>query len=165
MEKVRLRQSTQPALDLPAQHFQGLTGVTFGQRFAHTNNRVETAVHCRTSFLLNPFVGLAEILPALGMSDDRVGAACIQEHSYGNLTRESSLFFPMDILRGDRDTSTVGLFDSGWQSREWRRHHDVAMFDVLDLGDQGIEKCARLRASFEHFPVASNNGASHLLIR
>ena len=60
---------------LPAQDVFGEVGLALFQNFAHADDGCESGFERGLQFEVYGIVGLAEILAALGVSDDYVGAA------------------------------------------------------------------------------------------
>ena len=85
----------------PKRGRQRLTRVPFAQYLTHTDDRFQSAVDRRSRFLLNRFVGLPEVLTALGVTDNGKRAAGVAQHGNRHLAGEGPLRFPVNILRSD----------------------------------------------------------------
>src|SRR5215471_17722331 len=106
--------------DLPVDDLTGLTGIALGEHLPHTNDRMQAGVYGGAGLLLDTLIGLTKKLAAFRVSDNRVGATGIDQHTRGNLTGECTFIFPVDVLRGDRNACAVGFFRGGDQSGKRR---------------------------------------------
>src|SRR5262249_39375825 len=161
MGKRGIGQPAQPVTNLSAHHINGPSGIAFREGFPHTYDCFQSAAYRGKRLLFDGFVGLPEMLAALRVANDRIGASCLDKHPDGNLAGKSAFFFPMYILSRDCDTRTVGFINGGRKRGEGRSDDDVAVFHVLDSGNQSIKKRARLGPRFEHFPIPRDDGPPH----
>ena len=74
------RNLRQASRKLGSTGFDLLSGLPLFQALAHAEDTAEPSGYCCRQTLSGGFVGLAEVLPALGMSDDDMGAAHSSEH-------------------------------------------------------------------------------------
>lgn len=98
------------------------------------------------------------------MAEDTVIYADLVEHARGNLARESTVVFPMDILRTDMDVRAECCISDSCKSRSRRADNDRYL-GILDERSQAADEVLALDDRVVHLPVACNNRSScHFLI-
>src|SRR4029453_3275370 len=70
-------------------------------------------------------IRLAEVLPALGVADNRPIDAELDEHRCRDLAGIGPLALPMDVLSGDRDLRVGERLNRGCETGERRADRDV----------------------------------------
>ncbi len=93
--------SAEPGADLLAHEALGLAGLTGLERLATAHDGGHTAGEQRLDLEVDGLVRLAEHLAALGVADDAVGAARVDEHAHGHLPGERTLRLPVNVLCGE----------------------------------------------------------------
>ena len=71
--------------------------------FAHAGDDEQARFERSVRTPADGLVGLAEVLPALGVADDRPVDTELAQHRRGDLARERAGIVPVDVLCGDRD--------------------------------------------------------------
>src|SRR5437867_1408667 len=80
-----------PVADLAAHDFQSVPRVALHKGFTHADDGRAAPLDRTARFLQHHLVGFSEILEALGMPDDTICAAVVDEHFYRDLTRERAV--------------------------------------------------------------------------
>ena len=141
--------------------FIELSGFALFERFADADDSCKTGGDDGARTLIDGLVGLAEVLTALGVSDDDVLSAGIEKHSGGNFARIGALLFPMGVLGSDTDVSTLSGGDGGGNVDSGRAARD---FDVgIGLGGLGysLDESSGLGGLNVHLPVTCDDFLTH----
>ncbi len=149
--------------ELAGDHGMRRTGITLGQKLAHTQHWRETGGQSRHEFARYQRIILAVQGATLGVANQHVGAADIRQHRPGNFTGESA---PAPrrrcpALQADAGTSQLPRHLS---EIDERRKHQAGNGLVDGIRrqqclDQGLVLAARAM----HLPVASNDGGGAFL--
>ena len=89
--------------DLGLQHLFSFAGFAFFENFANANYRHDAVLQRCVQFLVYDGVGFREILPALGVANERVRAANGSQLADGSFAGIGAFFGEVDILRADGD--------------------------------------------------------------
>src|SRR6266566_313104 len=154
-------QRTGPPAELLFQDGFGVLGFARGQRFADADDRRQTSNEGGFRLLGDGLVGFPEVLAAFRVADDDVTATRFDEHAGGNFAGEGAFFFPVKILRGNRDLRAARKLGRGGEGCKRRSDDDVAVRGVRDKGCEGGEKGARVRLCLVHLPVAGDDAAAN----
>ena len=126
----RLRDGRGDRVDLAAEDGLGLPRLALLQGLADAGDDAEPGLERGVRAARGRLVGLAEVLAALGVADDRAGGAGGDQHRARDLAGERALVLPVDVLRVDADRAALELGDGRLKGHVRRRDHDV---DALGL--------------------------------
>src|SRR5213594_760900 len=144
------------ALHLPCDHRPGGLRLALRQRLADAHDRDEARREAGVQAAVHGLVGLAEVLPALGVPDDDVGAAALAQHGDRDLARVGALRLPVDVLTGEADVRPRERRPHCFEGREGRRDHDLAPAHMADALGERARQRDRLGARTVHLPVAGD---------
>jgi hypothetical protein len=102
----------------------GATGITFGEGFAHAQDRQKAGLHRAGKLAAEDGVGFGETVAALGVSDKHGSHTYIYEHPDADLAREGSLGFGRAVL-GTHGDGRSGFGADGIEVRERWEHRDL----------------------------------------
>ena len=139
---------------LPLQHLFRLARLALGLGLADARDHVEAGSSAAVDAARHRLVGLAEVLPALGVADDRAVDPELDQHRRRDLAGERALACPVAVLREHPDVrAREGLHRL--RERDVRRaDRDV---DVAEVRlPQRAAELARLAWALEHLPVAGD---------
>ncbi len=88
---------------LAAQHVLRLAALALLLQLSDAGDHEQPGLECGRRAPCDAFVGLAEVLPSLGMADDCPVDPDLDEHAGRNLAREGAAVLPVDVLGRDRD--------------------------------------------------------------
>lgn len=111
------------------------------------------------SALVDALIRLAEVTAALAVAEDAVVYADLVEHARGDLAREGTMAFPMDVLCTDVDVRAECCVSDSCESRS-RRADDDRDLGVLDERSQTANEVLALDDRVVHLPVACNDRSS-----
>ena len=91
-------------------------------------------------------VGLAEVLPALGVADERSVHAELAQHRRRDLAGECALVGPVAVLREDADLGAGQRLHGLLERDERRADDDVDIGRQVGLAQRAAERCRLRRA-------------------
>jgi len=107
-------------------------------------------------FLVDDFVGLVEVLAALGVSDERVCCADGLEHGCGGLAGVGAFFSEMHVLQAYGDVGGGCGFDDGRERSDGWKDGDfvagVAGYERQECVHEGFG----FSGGFVHLPVGGD---------
>src|SRR5262245_13741187 len=149
-------------VDLTGDDGAGRLGLALLERLADAHDRDEAGGQHGAGPPVDGLVGIAEELPALGVTDDHEDAARLAEHRDRDLARVGALWLPVAVLRGELDPRSIEGPRHHVEGREgWRDHH-LPPARAADVLGQRLGERDRLAARAVHLPVAGDQrGAAH----
>jgi hypothetical protein len=109
---------------LPPQNVVRQAGLAFFQNFPDTTDWDKPRFQCHFQAKIHRIIGLAKILPPLGMADNHVRRPHRQQLCSGCLSGERAFVLPVDILSSYRNARSLGRLNRRRQIQERRAHHD-----------------------------------------
>ena len=114
--------------------------------------------------LVDRLVRLAEVLAALGVADDHVLRAGIDEHPRGDLARIGALLLPVGVLGARLDLRTLARLDGGGDVDRRRAADDVDVGVRLGRLRDRLHERRRLGRLDVHLPVSGNDFLAHFCL-
>src|SRR5580704_6843517 len=145
----------QRAVELRAHDRLGLAGIAFGARLADTDDGEEAGAARRQRLGAHHGIGLAVIVPALGMADDDGAGAGIFEHFGGDIARIGAGRLGVAVLAADGDARTARRLGKARHQRSRRTYYKVGTGQTAGAGDDRLKLAGRGRKPV-HFPIASD---------
>src|ERR1700733_7899136 len=108
--KLLIGQRTNPARALSRKHRLSVIGVTLFQSFTDANDRNQSRIQRGNSFLRDHLIRFAENVPTLAVPQNYITASCFDEHWRGDFSGKRALFFPVHVLRGNRNVRSARSF-------------------------------------------------------
>src|SRR5581483_6244212 len=115
-------------------------------------------------------VGLAEELPALGVTDDDIAHVQLGEHGRADLAGVRAVVLPVTVLRAEDHRDLVGVHEVLQRPDvgEWRADHDVDRLVVVLLEEEGqlLHRVDGDEMVVVHLPVGRDDrvpGLAHVL--
>ena len=106
----------------------GKPRLAFFQHFANAADGGESGFKCGLQAQIDGVVGLAEILPTLGVAHNPVSDAEGQQHGSRNFAGECAHFFPMQVLGADRNIRSPCCFQGSSEVNVgWANHDFIAL--------------------------------------
>ena len=130
---------------------------------ADANDRENAVFERSLDAHIDGFVGLAEVLPALAVADDSVFDADVLEHIGADLTGESALCRPVDILGAEMDIGFLKLLCGAAEIHE-RGTDDYIAVRIVHEGNELGDKLLSFVTVHIHFPVACDKLTPYGLI-
>ena len=150
-EPLVLRESR----DLAFEHRFGLLGLALCLGLPHARDDRETRLERGVDSQPHGVVGLAEVLPALGMADEGSLHAELEQHRRGHLAREGTFELPVHVLGVDRDAASLAeALDRRVERHERRADDDVDVGRAIAETPDLRRELPRLVRALEHLPVA-----------
>ena len=139
---------------LPLEDVLRLARLALLRRLAHAGDDLEPGLERGLGPQPHGLVGLAEVLPPLGVADERALHAELEEHRRGDLAGVRPLELPVHVLGEHADLGLPEARDRRLERRERRADDDVDGSESLrEVADRRRE-LPRLVRPLEHLPVA-----------
>ena len=106
--------------------------------------------------LVHDFVGLGEVLAALGVADEGMGSADGLELADGGFASVGAFFGEVDVLGADGDVGSLGGVDDCGQQDGRGEQGDFVAGVAGNQGQKSIDKCLGFGGRFVHLPVGGN---------
>src|SRR3954447_8154183 len=106
-------------------------------------------------------IGLAEVLPALGVAEDDAGDVDLGQHQRRDLAGERARVLLVHVLRVDLDGAPARGVDRRLEREVRRADHDVDVLDGADPRQQRADQRLSLPDRVVQLPVAGDERPSH----
>src|SRR5262249_45687885 len=128
---------------------------------ADTNDSFQLALQGASKFAIHFGVGLAEILAALGVSNDHLLAANRDKHCCRYLSGECTLFLPVHVLCSNNDPSAANGLEGSGEADERRQDRNVIAVVPGDQRAEFVNEGGGLAGRFMHLPIGGDELFSH----
>ena len=152
-------EASESSLDLACDEVEVDTGFALLEGLTAADDRRDASSESSMSALVDALIRLAEVTAALAVTEDAVVYADLVEHARGDLAREGTVAFPMDVLCTDVDVRAECCVSDSCESRS-RRADDNRDLGVLDERSQTADEVLALDDRVVHLPVACNDRSS-----
>ncbi len=142
--------------DLGLENLFGFAGFALGEDFADADDGNQAVLERGVELLVDDFVGLGEVLAALGVADERMRAADGLELADGGFAGVGAFFGKVDVLRADGDVRSLGGFNDGGQQDGRGEQGDLVAGVAGNQGQEGIDKSLGFGGRFVHLPISGN---------
>ena len=154
-------QSSQSITNLPHHDGLGEAGLTISEALADAEERMQSVAKRRLYFFIRPLILLAEVLTALGMTDDHELTTELLDVTR-DCAREGALVFPTHILRAELIGRRIAqCFSRSLQCGKRRSETDVQARIGCTLSSELADKDPCFRGRLVHFPVTDDEGSTH----
>ena len=135
----------------------------FSQCFANAQDNSHTSLNCSCGTLVYSFIGFAEVLSALRVTNDNILYAHLSQHISRDLAGKCAVLFEVNVFCADFNVGAFGQRQSSFQVCE-RYADDYAAGLVCCDRLQSVNQLSSLFAVLVHLPVAGNNCLSQCLV-
>ena len=147
--------------DLRLEHLFGFAGFALGENFADADDGNDAVLERGVQLLVDDFVGLGEVLAALGVADERVGSADGDELADGGFAGVGAFFGEVDVLAADGDVRALGGFNHrGQQDGRWEEG-DLVAGVAGDERQKCIDKGLGFGRRLVHLPIGGDQSFTH----
>ena len=146
--------------DLAVDDRGGLIGFALVERFAHADDGRQPGGERGGGALVDGFIRLAEVLTALGVTDDDVGDTGIEQHGGGNFARVGAGSGPVHIFSTHHHRGAFGGFHNGGNREVGRADENLGEVAGGQRGNDFLDEGGAFGGSLVHLPVAGDQNAT-----
>ncbi len=138
----------------------GLAGLALRQGLAHAQHRHQAGVARGHELARDQLAALVVVLAALGMPDQAVGGADVDQHRGGDLAGVGALLVGADVLRAEGDGPALEVLDQIAQVRQRRQHHHFDTRHGQGFCQFSDQSRGEIAAAVQ-LPVSGDDPAAH----
>ena len=130
-------------------------------RLAHAEHRRQAVPERGGDLAVDLLVGLAHLVPALGVPAEHEATAQLEQHGGRDLAGVGAGRLVVAVLGAERDRAAGHDLADGRQRGERRAQHDLHASRALEPDADGRGERAGLRQQAVHLPVADHERRAH----